>query len=376
MTRWLDFNDTYLAKEPAHPSDNFGLLFALSGAAPFSGRDLITAAVLAYDVQCRLTEAASLRSHGWDHVNYILLSGALAGARLLGFDKGQMYNAVALALSSHGAMRQAREGSYLSEQKNMAAADAIRGAAWALEKVQAGCDGPAEIIEGKHGLVAQMTGPLEESAFADLGSHFHIADTYIKQFPMEYHGQTVIEHALSIRNELGNPKAADVAEVVMEGYEAQLTIIGDEPKRRPSTKETADHSMYFAFAAALLEGPVTLNSYRDEMLRSPDVLGLIERTKFIERSEYTQAYYAPNAVREFASSAKVTLRDGRTASHMLRVPHGHPKNPMTDAEIQAKFRSMAQPYLKDPSAVLQALWALDSASQASDIVPLIQLDLP
>jgi 2-methylcitrate dehydratase len=112
------------------------------------------------------------------------------------------------------------------------------------------------------------------------------------------------------------------------------------------------------------------------MLRSPDVLGLIERTKFIERPEYTQAYYAPNAVREFASSAKVTLRDGRTASHMLHVPHGHPKNPMTDAEIEAKFRSMAQPYLMDPSAVLEALWGLDSAPQASEIVPLIQLDLP
>ncbi len=234
MTRWLDYNDTYLAKEPAHPSDNLGFLFAMSGMQPVSGRDFITAAVIAYDVQCRLTEAASLRSHGWDHVNYILLSASLAGARLLGFDAEQMYNAVAFALSSNGAMRQAREGSYLSEQKNMAAADAVRGAAWALEKVLSGSDGPAEIIEGKHGLVNQMSGPLDAAAFDDLGSHFLLADTYIKPFPVEYHGQTVAEHALAIREKLGAPKLSDVAEVVITGYEAQRTIIGDEPKRRPA----------------------------------------------------------------------------------------------------------------------------------------------
>ncbi|HLF78781.1 MAG TPA: MmgE/PrpD family protein, partial [Dehalococcoidia bacterium] len=290
MTRWLDFNDTYLAKEPAHPSDNFGLLFALSGAKQFSGRDLITAAAIAYDIQCRFTEAASLRSHGWDHVNYILISAALAGARLLGFDKDQMYNAVALALSSHGAMRQAREGTYLSEQKNMAAADAVRGAAWALEKVQSGSNGPAEIIEGKHGFVAQMSGPLEEAAFADLGEHFLIADTYIKQYPMEYHGQTVVEHALVLRQQLGAPKLSDVNEVVISGYEAQRTIIGDEPKRRPTTKETADHSVYYAFAAPFLTGRLTLDDYRPEIREDPEVLALIERTRFVEVPEWTQRY--------------------------------------------------------------------------------------
>ena len=118
-----------------------GGLIALSGATPVSGRYLITAIVLAYDVQCRLTEAASLRSRGWNHVNYILFSQALSGAKLLGFDAKQTYDAVALSLSSHGAMRQAREGSYLSEQKNMAAADAVRGAMWALEKVQSRSNG-------------------------------------------------------------------------------------------------------------------------------------------------------------------------------------------------------------------------------------------
>jgi 2-methylcitrate dehydratase len=375
MTRWLDFNDTYLAKEPAHPSDNFGILFALSGARQFSGRDLITAAAIAYDVQCRFTEAASLRAHGWDHVNYILVSAALAGARLLGFDKEQMYNAVAFALSSHGAMRQAREGTYLSEQKNMAAADAVRGAAWALEKVLSGSDGPAEIIEGKHGLVAQMSGELDAAAFDDVGKHFLIADTYIKQYPMEYHGQTVVEHALVLREQLGAPKLADVAEVVISGYEAQRTIIGDDSKRRPTTKETADHSVFYAFAAPFLAGRLTLDEYGPQYREDPEILGLIERTQFVEVPDWTARYYAPQAQREFRSSARVRVNDGRTAENELAAPHGHPKNPMSDAEVEAKFASLSQPVLRDGAAVLKALWDIDKLENVADLMPLISLKL-
>jgi len=375
MTRWLDYNDTYLAKEPAHPSDNIGGLIAMSGATKVTGRDLITAIVLAYDVQCRFTEAASLRSHGWDHVNYILVGQALAGAKLLGFDAAQMYNAVGLSLSSHAAMRQAREGTYLSEQKNMAAADAVRGAMWALEKVQGGMTGPAEIVEGKHGLVAQMTGELEASAFDGLGEHFLLADTYIKKYPMEYHGQTVIEHALAIREQLGAPRLADVREVVLSGYEAQRTIIGDDSKRRPSTKETADHSVYYAFAAPLLEGTMTFETYRSEMLTNADILGLIERTRFEELPDWTAKYYAPQAEREFVSSAKVTMADGRTAYDVRPVPHGHPKNPLSDAEIESKFASMADPVLRDNRAVLDAAWTIESSEDVSTFMSGISLNL-
>jgi 2-methylcitrate dehydratase len=375
LTRWLDFNDTYLAKEPAHPSDNIGGLIALSGSVPVNGKDLITAIVLAYDVQCRLTEAASLRSHGWDHVNYILIGQALAGAKLLGFDAKQTYDAVALSLSSHGAMRQAREGSYLSEQKNMAAADAVRGAMWALEKVQAGADGPAEIIEGKHGFVAQMSGPLEEEAFTDLGEHFLLADTYIKPVPMEYHGQTIVEHAMALRDQIDPARLSDIEEVLISGYEAQLTIIGDESKRYPKNKETADHSLYYAFAAPLLEGKLSFEQYRDEMLNSPDIQGLMYRTKFVEVPEWTERYYAPQAQREFRSKATVRLRNGTVLEDERPVPYGHPKNPMSDGGMEAKFESLAGVLASDHRALLDAAWSIDSTADVSALMAMIRLNV-
>lgn len=375
LTRWLDFNDTYLAKEPAHPSDNIGGLIALAGSRPISGKDLITAIVIAYDVQCRLTEAASLRSHGWDHVNYILISQALAGARLLGFDAKQTYDAVALSLVSHGAMRQSREGSYLSEQKNMAAADAVRGAMWALEKVQAGADGPAEIIEGKHGFIAQMSGPLEEEAFAGLGEHFLLADTYIKPVPMEYHGQTIVEHAMAIREQHEGIQPRDIEEVVISGYEAQLTIIGDDSKRRPTNKETADHSLYYAFAAPLIEGKLGFEQYREEMLKNEELLGLIYRTQFVEVPEWTERYYAPQAEREFRSAVRVRLRNGTILEDERPVPYGHPKNPMSDGGMEAKFESLAGVLASDHTALLQAVWNLDSLGDVSELMGMIRLDL-
>ena len=373
MIRWLDFNDTYLAKEPAHPSDNLGLLCALAGVRDLSGEELVTVAALAYDVQCRLCEAASLRARGWDHVNYVLVSAALAGAKLLGMDRGQMYNAVAFALNANVALRQAREGAYLSEQKNMAAADAVRGAAWALEKVLAGATAPAEIFEGRHGFIAQVSGPLDPAAFEDLGKRFLIADTYIKQYPVEYHGQTVVEHALALRQALGAPSPDDVEEVLICGYEAQERIIGDESKRRPTTKETADHSLYFAFAAPFLEGEMSLRQYRPELLTSADVLGLIERTRFDEVAEWTQKYFAPQPEREFVSSATVRLADGRTATDVRRFPHGHPTSPMTDQELVEKFLTLAGPFLEQSQGTVNQLWDVDRAPSVAALLAQIVL---
>ena len=158
---------------------------------------------------------------------------------------------------------------------------------------------------------------------------------------MEYHGQTIVEHALAIREKLGAPKLTDVEEVVISGYEAQLTIIGDESKRTPTTKETADHSLYYAFAAPLQEGKLTLREYRDELLHSPDILGLIERTQFVEKPEWTAKLLRAAAAARVRQLGRVRLKDGRTAYDERPVPLGHPKNPMNDTQMEAKFASVA-----------------------------------
>lgn len=365
MIRWLDWNDTYLAKEPAHPSDNIGLLLALAGSNKISGKDFITAVAVAYEIQCRLCEATSLRSRGWDHVNYLLISSTLAGAKLLGLTKKQMYDAVAIALNHGIALRQVRAGSSLSEWKGCSAAGAVKNAAFALELVyRAGFSGPSDIMDGEFGFVKQVCGALDPKALDGLGREFLIAETYIKKYPVEYHAQATVENALAIRQKLGEQINPDeVREIHMVTYEAAERIIGDHSKRRPTTKETADHSIFYIFAVTLLKGEMTLRQYAPELFRDPKVLALIDKIRLERSFDFTADYTAPRQRREFTSFAEVILHDGKRASDFRNLPHGHPRNPMSDIEVSNKFLQLAthwQPNEDDRVEILQDLWTLET----------------
>lgn len=359
MIRWLDWNDTYLAKEPAHPSDNLGLLIALADEVKVSGKDFIIAAAVAYEIQCRLCEAASLRKRGWDHVNYILISSTLAGAKLLGLNKKQMYGAVAIALNSSVALRQVRAGQSLSEWKGCSAAGAVRNAIFALELVsRANFHGPSEIMDGEFGFVKQVSGDLDPKALDGLGREFLIAETYIKNYPVEYHAQATVENALNIRGKLGkkfNPE--EIQEIQLVTYEAAAKIIGDSAKRRPITKETADHSIYYVFAVTLLEGIMTLDQYRTELFSDPKVLALIDRMVLEQSHDFTMSYAASRDRREFPSIAEVTLKNGRKVSDFQKLPLGHPRRPLSDSALNSKFLSLLR------SGGRQYAWATDALDE-------------
>ena len=123
--RYLDYNDTYLSKEPAHPSDNLAAVLAVAEPVTANGRAIITATVLAYEVQCRLCDAASIRARGWDHVTYGAFSTSLAAGKLLGLNAEQLTHAQGLAGVPNNAMRQTRVG-MLSQWKGCAFANASR----------------------------------------------------------------------------------------------------------------------------------------------------------------------------------------------------------------------------------------------------------
>jgi 2-methylcitrate dehydratase len=125
LVRYLDYNDTYLSKEPAHPSDNIPAALAIAEAEQADGRELILAIALAYEVQCRLCDAASLRARGWDHVAYGAFSSALAAARLMRLETARTRHAVNIAGVASAALRQSRVGE-LSHWKGCAFANAAR----------------------------------------------------------------------------------------------------------------------------------------------------------------------------------------------------------------------------------------------------------
>jgi 2-methylcitrate dehydratase len=359
LVRYLDFNDTYLSKEPAHPSDNIPALFAVAESVSASGRDLITAIALAYEIQCRLCDTVSLRAQGWDHVTYVAFSSALAAARLLELSPDRMRHAVNIAGVSAGSLRQSRAGE-LSHWKAATVAHAARRGVFAALLAAEGMTGPAPIFEGTMGIEKLVThAPLEEVVLQH--ESFIIMQTSIKFWPAEYHAQSSIDAALRLRKQIGDPSA--IESVLIESHDAAVDIIGSEPEKwRPQSRETADHSLPYLTAVALVDGEITSRQFEPDRFTDPSILGLVQRVK-VERHPDLSARY-PQTVGNIVT---VRLHDGRTFS--MRVDHalGHAMNPLSDPQLEAKFRALASTHL-DPeraAAVLQIAWNLDGLDDVS-----------
>ncbi len=367
MIRYFDFNDTYLSKEPAHPSDNISSCLAIAEMNHKSGKDLLLAIALAYEVQCRLCDSASLRSRGWDHVCYGLVSSALAAGRLLGLSAEEMENAVNISLNSHIAMRQVRAGE-LSDWKGFSFANASRNAVFSSLLAKQGISGPSPIFEGEMGFFKQVSGEfdLDFGTFGGKGGSFKLPETYIKFFPAEYHAQSAIWAALELRKEVNNLQ--EIRSIKIETHEAGYTILGkDREKWVPKTKETADHSLPYIVGTALIAGKVDNSSYSKRRIAGPEILKLLEKISVEEDAELTKEY-----PRKIANRITVELSNGEEITRQVDVPKGHPSNPMTKDEIEQKFRGLTRSSLTENqiNRIFEYVWNLD---ERRDISPLFGL---
>src|SRR5205085_2209511 len=208
--RYFDYNDTYLSREPAHPSDNFSAVLAVGESVGATGKEMILATALAYEVQCRLCDAASIRARGWDHPTYGAFSTALACAKLMKLDPERTRHAINIAGVHCAACRQARGGG-VSNWKGVAFAKGGRLGVYAALLARAGMTGPAPIFEGAMGFEKELgvsLGNVREvfdktkEAMPDEGPASMILKTSIKYWPAEYHSQSAIEAALFLRNQI------------------------------------------------------------------------------------------------------------------------------------------------------------------------------
>jgi 2-methylcitrate dehydratase len=370
LIRYLDFNDTYLSKEPAHPSDNLAAVFSVGEAMGASGRDLITAAVLAYEIQCRFCDSASLRKHGVDHVTYGAISSAIAAAKLMKLDQTKLTHTIGLAGVCNVALRQTRSGE-LSDWKGCAFANAARNGVFAALLASEGLTGPSPIFEGDLGFFQLVTQEAFDPApfGSELGNRdgFMINKTYIKLWPAEYHSQSAIDAALQLRQLLNDDLSA-IRAITIETFEASYNIIGKYPEAwAPKTRETADHSLPYCTAAALYDGDVTLATFDEARFTDPALIqltGLIN----IKHDPDLDARYPkgiPNRI-------TVSLADGRTLQREVEFPRGHAGNPMTDAEVEAKFRRVVEPrYGKAKAdAILLRCWDLENVTHLTELLRL------
>ena len=358
--RYLDFNDSYLAKgETCHPSDNLAPVLAAADYAEASGRDLMVALAVAYQVQCRLSDAAPVRAAGFDHTVQGAYAVAAGVARALGLDACKAANAIAISGTALNALRVTRTGK-LSHWKGLAYPHMAACSTALVFLARLGITGPLEVIEGEKGLMDAITGSFEiDWSREDLD---RVERTILKKYNAEIHSQTAIEGLLALR-QLHPFRPEEVEQISAETFDVAYHIIGggDEGNKTSgiAVKEQADHSLPYILAVALLDGAVMPEQYRTERIQQSDVQELPRRVTVQPNASYSERF--PN---EMPCRITVRLRDGRTLSKEVHDYPGFFTQPMSWDMALAKFECLAGPYTTAPErrAIVEAVFHLENTS--------------
>jgi 2-methylcitrate dehydratase len=363
-TRYLDYNDTYLSLEPAHPSDNIPACLAVAEAAGADGRKAIAAIAAAYEIQCRLCDAANIHSRGWDHTVYGAVSVAAAAGWLMGLRGEPLAHAISLSVVSNVAMRQTRVGQ-LSPWKACAFASTARDAILGADLARRGMIGPSDVFSGSMGLFNQVTGPLEIRL--PHGEDWMILQTYLKYYPADYCCQSAIDAALYLRRRI--PDAREIERVDVDTFAMAVDITGSEPEKwGPTSRETADHSMPYCVAVALLDGHVSMASFNEWRRADPELRALVRRVAVHTDPAMDRGY--PEGT---PSRVRVTLGNGQELTGEVKYPRGHAGNPMTDEEVREKFVHMTSMGLAvtNRARLHEAIWKLEEVTNFAGLFELM-----
>jgi 2-methylcitrate dehydratase len=368
MVRYLDFNDTYTSVGEGHPSDALPAVLAVADAYRLDGRQTLLAMAAAYEVYNALCDATSLRDKGWDHGYFVVFAAAVGAGKLMGLDLGQMANAISLASAPNVPTRQTRSGE-LSMWKGCACAASARGGVFAARLAREGMTAPRAAFEGRHGVWEQVTRPFELSTLGGTDRGLGIERTGIKFFPTEYHSQIPLGLALELRKKI---KPEDIESVHVETYHLAWSEIGSEHEKwDPQTRETADHSLPYMLAAALTDGSISLATFSEARIRDPALRPLMNRIRVSENPEFTRAF--PRAM---MNRIEIVTRGGARFVEEGRYPKGHLENPMTDAEVEQKYRALCEEALGKARTeeLLEALWRLERAPQLGRVFELVHIE--
>ena len=370
--RYLDFNDGYTSNESGHPSDSIAASLSATEAAGGDGKTFILSTVLAYEVFCRLCDTVDIKPR-FDHVTVGGAASALAAARALNLTPEQTLQALNLNVASNLALYQTRIGD-VSMWKGCAYANATRNAMFAAQLAQRGITGPSPVYEGAGGYFNAITGrPIELGAMGGNGQPFKIAECSIKRFPLGQYSQTIAQAALDAREQVPGGITPDtVAEVNIATLQTAVNIMaGDAEKWRPANRETADHSMPYTAAAALLYGGVESRHFNDEYLFDKTLLELVGKVNVSVSEEANRR--VPEAM---LCDLEVVTTSGQRYSSQVAYHKGHYKNPLTDAEVEDKFFSLAAECLPPDriDALLACLWGIDEAPDLTELFRLTRFE--
>jgi 2-methylcitrate dehydratase len=341
LVRYLDFNDSYLAKgETCHPSDNIGSVLAASEYAKQSGRTFLTALAVAYQVQCRLSDVAPVRAKGFDHTTQGSYAVAAGVSKALGLDEVRTANALAICGTAFNALRVTRTGA-LSNWKGLAYPNTAFSCTHGTFLAMQGITGPLEVFEGNKGFMDAIAGPFTIN-WLEEGLE-RVTMTILKKYNAEIHSQSVLEGILELKKEY-DLSGEEVTRVDVEIFDVAYHIIGggeEGDKTLVQTKEEADHSLPYLVAVALLDGQVMPEQYRPDRIRNQDVQSLLREVTIKPSADYSRRF--PD---EVPCRITLTLRDGRRLVKEKRDYEGFQTRPMSWETAVEKFEKLTSLYIE------------------------------
>ena len=327
MVRWLDFNDTWLAAEWGHPSDNLGGILAVAdylsrGGAPLTMRDVLAAMIQAHEIQGVLALENAFNRAGLDHVLLVRVASTAVLTRLFGGSRGQIIDAISNAFIDGGALRTYRHAPNTGSRKSWAAGDAtsraVRHALFAL-RGEMGC--PSALTAKTWGFQdALFRGRPITIPAQGFGTYVMEQVLFKISFPAEFHAQTAVEAAIALHPQLA-ARFSEIDRVVIETQESGKRIIDKTgPLANPADR---DHCIQYMVAVGLLKGGLAAEDYEDAAAADTRIDALRSRMEVIENADFTRDYFDP-AKRSIGNAVQLFFRDGTcTARVAVEYPVGH-----------------------------------------------------
>ncbi len=337
--RYLDFNDSYLAKnETCHPSDNIGSVLAATEYADKDGEDFLTALAIAYQVQCRLSDEAPVRDKGFDHTVQGAYGAAAGVAYGLDLTEDQTANAIAIASTAYNALRVTRTGN-LSNWKGLAFPSTGWTSTHSAFLAKYGITGPEEVFEGNKGFKDSIAGDFElDWSKEDLEI---VTKTIIKKYNAEIHSQATLEGIQELMQENTiNPE--EIETIVLNTFDVAFNIIGggeEGGKKNIRIKEEADHSLPYMMSAMILDGNVMPAQYQQDRILKDDIQELLQKVEVNEKKAYSNRF--PD---EMACDITITMKNGETFKIEKKDYEGFYTRRASWEMVIQKFYNLSTPY--------------------------------
>jgi len=348
MIRAMDYNDIYWKADPSHPSDIIPAALSICEMNELSGKELIVGTIIAYEIEMRLCEFGDpgIREYGWHHATLTSICSPFVAGRMLGLSAEQIQQAVGISASPSMCLGAVTAGK-LTNMKNTVDPMATRSGVQAALLAQLGYSGPEHSIDGKESFThcfGKFGGKFHMNMLTDnlptqKKDHYKVIDCGMKSFPIEALSHAPLTAMMKIvKEQLGgkvNPE--DVAEIKVEVIARAADILGDPAKYRPTSKETADHSLPYSLAVGLVDGMVTPLQFKDERIRDPKLPAVMDKIKVVPNDEFEKLFpkFQPSQV-------TITLTNGKKFVQRVDVPKGDPRDPMTEEEIAVKFNALGE----------------------------------